>query len=316
MIKYTVTLLALLLTTAAGAEETKTFALVPKFMNHPFFNLAHEGCRKAEREIPGIKCLFIAPAEPDEQAQLQVIQDLITRRVAGIAVAPANAPAMGRILRMANSAGIPVITWDSDLLEGDRALRRSYIGTRNYDMGVELAKALIALKPDGGTIAIQTGGAAAANLNERIQGIRDTLKDRGWSEPPGTPLYNNDDSVLAVKQMEDILAKYPSLDAFVPVGGWPQVVQNAYRLVAAKHLERIKGGSLIIIAGDTMPMQMEILKDGLGHGLIGQRPFQMGYKSMQILKDITDGKAVADPIYTGLDICTSATVSTCITSAE
>ena len=85
------------------------------------------------------------------------------------------------------------------------------------------------IKPNGGTICIQSGGAAAANHNERMQGIRDTLAgmtgtkspgDRltgqnGWTEVDGCPLYTNDDFPLSVQQMEDILGKYPDLDAFI-----------------------------------------------------------------------------------------------------
>ena len=34
--------------------------------------------------------------------------------------------------------------------------------------------------------------------------------------------------------MEDILGKYPQLDAFVPTGGFPQFLPQAYRKVAEK----------------------------------------------------------------------------------
>jgi len=58
------------------------------------------------------------------------LQDLITKKVDGIAVAPSNAPAMAKALERAKTAGIPVITWDSDLLDKDKGLRATYVGTR------------------------------------------------------------------------------------------------------------------------------------------------------------------------------------------
>ena len=64
---------------------------------------------------------------------------------------------------------------DSDLLPQDKALRVAYVGTHNYDIGVNIAKLVMAIKPKGGEVCIQSGGAAAANHNERMQGIRDTL---------------------------------------------------------------------------------------------------------------------------------------------
>ena len=54
-------------------------------------------------------------------------------------------------------------------------MRLAYVGTHNYEIGVNIAKLVQQIKPKGGTICIQSGGAAAANHNERMQGIRDTL---------------------------------------------------------------------------------------------------------------------------------------------
>ena len=58
--------------------------------------------------------------------------------------------------------------------QGQGPARRLF-GTHNYEIGVNLAKMAQKIKPKGGTICIQSGGAAAANHNERMMGIRDTL---------------------------------------------------------------------------------------------------------------------------------------------
>ena len=306
-----------------------TFALVPKNTNNPFFDQARDGCKKAEKELAGqVSCLYIGPGEHGGgEEQVQVVADLIAKKVDGIAVSPSNAAAMGKELEAAKKAGIPVLTWDSDLLAKDKALRLAYVGTHNYDIGVNLAKAVQALKPKGGTICLQSGGAAAANHNERLQGIRDTLSGTksdaapgvkltgagGWKEADGCPLYTNDDFPTAVQQMEDILGKYPNLDAFVPTGGFPQFAGQAYARVATKFKAKIADGSLALVVADTLPIQIDDLKKGLSSGQVGQRPFDMGYKTMFFLKDIKDGKAApSDPTYTGLDVCTPQNAATCV----
>src|SRR6204780_5408727 len=320
-----------LLAASAGARaaDPYTFALVPKATNNPFYDQALAGCKKAEAELKGaIKCLYIGPNEHgggDEQAQ--IVGDLITKKVDGIAVSPANASAIAAALQGAKAANIPIITFDSDLLEKDKGLRATYIGTHNYDIGVNLAKLVMQIKPKGGTICIQSGGAAAANHNERMQGIRDTLAGKksdespgerltgqnGWTEVAGCPLYTNDDFPLAVQQMEDILAKYPNLDAFTPTGGFPQFVPDAYEKVASKYKDKIASGALALVVADTLPVQIDVMKKGLSAGQVGQRPFEMGYKAMYFLKDIKDGKpAPKDPTYTGLDVCTPKTADTCV----
>ena len=302
---------------------------MPKNVNNPFFDQARDGCMKAQEELAGqIECRYIGPGEHGGgEEQLQMVNDLIAAGVDGIAVSPSNAAAMASALAQAKAAGIPVLTWDSDLLPENQDLRIAYVGTKNYDIGVNLAKIVQEIKPDGGTICIQSGGAAAANHNERMQGIRDTLAgksgttspgerlagENGWTEVDGCPLYTDDDFPRSVQQMEDILARYPDLDAFVPTGGFPQFVPDAYRNVASKHKDRIDSGELALVVADTLPVQMELMNEGLSLGQVGQRPFEMGYQTMYFLNDIIrNGKNPADPTYTGLDVCTPETADTCI----
>jgi ribose transport system substrate-binding protein len=314
---------------AANAQEPLDLALVPKNVNNPFFDQARDGCMKAQEELAGqIECRYIGPGEHGGgEEQLQMVNDLIAAGVDGIAVSPSNAAAMASALAQAKSAGIPVLTWDSDLLPENQDLRIAYVGTKNYDIGVNLAKIVQEIKPDGGSICIQSGGAAAANHNERMQGIRDTLAGttgttspgerldgaNGWTEVDGCPLYTDDDFPRSVQQMEDILARYPDLDAFVPTGGFPQFVPDAYRNVASKHKDRIESGELALVVADTLPVQMDLMKEGLSLGQVGQRPFEMGYQTMYFLNDIIrNGKNPEDPTYTGLDVCTPETADSCI----
>ena len=314
----------------APAFAQNTFALVPKNMNNPFFDQARDGCKKAESESNGaFTCEYIGPGEHgggDEQ--VQIVMDLIARGdVKGIGISPANAAAMAVAAQAAKDAGIPVITWDSDLLPENQDLRVAYIGTHNYEIGVNLAKRVQELKPDGGTICIQSGGAAAANHNERMQGIRDTLGgktdttspgerlegDNGWTEADGCPLYTDDDFPKAVQQFEDFMAANPDVDAFVPTGGFPQFVPDANRAAVENYKDKIADGSLALVVADTLPVQIDQMKEGYSAGQVGQRPFEMGYEVMNAFQQMADGgDAPEDPTYTGLDVCTPETADTCI----
>jgi ribose transport system substrate-binding protein len=312
----------------AAAAEDYTFALVPKAMNNPFFDLARDGCMKAQEELEDVTCRYIGPGEHTELEQLQIVQDLISQGVDGIAVSPSNAPAMAKALEDAVEAGIPVMTWDSDLLAEDQDIRETYIGTKNYDIGVNLAKIAQEQQPDGGLLCLQTGGAAAANHNERLKGIRDTLAgkdmgappgealdgENGWTEVSGCPLITDDDGNKAVQGLTDILAKEPDLTAFISTGAFTQWFDNAYRQAVEPYKDELESGAMSIIVADTLPMQMEQLKDGLSNGQVGQRPYEMGYRAMYVLKDIVEGNEVDDPIYTGLDVCTQENADSCLSS--
>src|SRR5262245_48628935 len=100
LLSATVAAPAVIALSQGAAAQTKkyVFALVPKNTNNPFFDQARDGCKKAESELKGaIECLYIGPGEHgggDEQ--VQVVNDLIAKKVDGIAVSPSNAAAMGK----------------------------------------------------------------------------------------------------------------------------------------------------------------------------------------------------------------------------
>ena len=304
------------LTAGAGmAQDKKTLAIVVKGLDNPFFEQINLGCQKWMSENPDSEyaCLYTGPASSaDEAGAVQIVDDLLTRGVAAMAISPSNAPAMANRLR-AIAPTVPVMTIDADLLEQDRDLRVTYLGTDNYLMGVKMAEEAMKLKPEGGTVCLQLGNVAADNINARAQGFRDTIAggegtDRlsgqaGWTEIDGCPVYTNDQADLANQQMADTFVANPDLDAFILIGGWAQFAPQAYAQVTDQVMDRLKSKDLIIIAGDTLPPQTQAFRDGRSHAQIGQRPFEMGYRAPDVMIQLINGETVEDPLFTGLDVC-------------
>jgi ribose transport system substrate-binding protein len=324
---YLVAAVAALAMTAghALAQDKKTLAVVVKGLDNPFFTVLGNGCAKwnEDNKDSEYTCLYTGPAlSSDEAGEVQLVADLLARPdVAGIAISPSNAPAMAAMLKE-KAPTIPIITVDADLLPEDKALRKTYLGTANYEMGVKMANHLKNLKAEGGTVCLQLGNVAAANINERAAGFRDTIAgakgtaklagEGGWTEAEGCPLYTNDDIPTANQQLADVTGAQTDLDAFILVGGWAQFGPEAYAATMSALKPRLDSKELIVIAGDTLPPQMDALKAGYSHAQIGQRPFEMGNRAPDVLIQLIKGETVEDPIYTGLDECTQETAATCI----
>ena len=309
---------------SASAQDKKTLAIVVKGLDNPFFEQINLGCQKWQAENPDSEytCLYTGPASSaDEAGEVQIVDDLLTKGVAAIAISPSNAPAMGNLIRQ-RAPAIPVMTIDADFIEADRGLRATYLGTDNYLMGVKMAEYAQQLKPEGGTVCLQLGNVAADNINARAAGFRDTIAgeegvDRlegqnGWTEIAGCPVFTNDQADLANQQMADTFTANPDLDAFVLVGGWAQFAPQAYAQVTDQVMDKLESKELVIVAGDVLPPQIDALKAGRSHVQIGQRPFEMGYRAPTVMIDLIEGKDVEDPLYTGLDECTADNVDSCI----
>ena len=70
--------------------------------------------------------------ESDRNAQVQVVEDFVTKGVDGIVLMPLDRVALVRPAREAQQAGIPVIIGDSDL---DWDGRTSFVATDNEEGG-------------------------------------------------------------------------------------------------------------------------------------------------------------------------------------
>jgi ribose transport system substrate-binding protein len=289
-----------------GFAQTYKFAVVPKAMNNPFFDVARDGCMKRAKELGNVECIYKGPIEHEPATQAQIIQDFITQKVDGLAISVADVAAMTKSIDAAAAAGIPVITFDAD---APGSKRLSYIGTNNKDFGLGLGKQLLQLRPDGGKYAMVSGGPGAKNLAERVDGVREALKGSKWVEVQGSPTFCNDDSALAIQQMSDLRTATPDLAAIVPVGGWPMFAPEGYKAFVNKNKKDIDAGKFTLVVADTLKMQLELLRDGYSNALTGQRPFEMGEKSMDTLLAIKKGQKVPETIYTGLDLVTKDNVA-------
>jgi ribose transport system substrate-binding protein len=307
MRKILLAAVAVTMMAAPAVAQTKYhFAVVPKAMNNPFFDVARDGCMKRAKELGNVECIYKGPIEHEPATQAQIIQDFVTQKVDGLAISVADVAAMSKSIEAASAAGIPVVTFDAD---APGSKRIAYIGTNNKDFGLALGKQLLQLRPEGGKYAMISGGPGAKNLAERVDGVREALKGSKWVEVSGSPTFCNDDSALAVQQMSDLRTATPDLAAIIPVGGWPMFAPEGYKAFVNKNKKDIDAGKFTLVVADTLKMQLELLRDGYSNALTGQRPFEMGEKSMDTLLAIKKGEKVPEIVYTGLDLVTKDNVA-------
>jgi ribose transport system substrate-binding protein len=306
MRKLFLAVLAITMMATPAFAQTYKFVVVPKAMNNPFFDFARDGCQKRAKELGNIECIYKGPVEHEPATQAQIIQDFITQKVDGLAISVADVAAMTKSIEAATAAGNPVITFDAD---APGSKRIAYIGTNNKEFGIALGKQLLKLRPDGGKYAMVSGGPGAKNLAERVDGVREALKGSKWTEVGGSPTFCNDDPALAVQQMTDLRTATPDLAAIVPVGGWPMFAPEGFKAFASRSKKDIDAGKFTLVVADTLKMQLELLRDGYANALVGQRPLEMGEKSMDTLLAIKKGEKVPEIVYTGLDLVTKDNVA-------
>src|SRR5882672_4673341 len=191
---------------AGPALAKKQLVIVVKGLDNPFFEAIHQGCEKWNKENASseYECFYTGPASTsDEAGEAQILQDVLSKPdTAAVAISPSNAPLIAQTIKTANPS-IPVMTIDADLTKEDAALRKTYLGTDNYLMGVKLGEYLKKAQPNGGKFCTIEGNPAADNILRRAQGSRDSMSGQkglaalagegGWTEVSGCPVFTNDD---------------------------------------------------------------------------------------------------------------------------
>jgi ribose transport system substrate-binding protein len=311
---------------AGPALAKKQLVIVVKGLDNPFFEAINQGCQKwnAENKDSEYECFYTGPASTsDEAGEAQIVQDMLGKPdTVAMAISPSNAKLIAQTIKTA-APTIPIMTLDADLAVEDAGLRKTYLGTDNYLMGFKIGEYMKKALPDGGKTCSIQGNPGADNILRRAQGWRDALSGQkdlkelkgegGWTEVAGCPVFTNDDGAKGVQAMTDIMAANPDLVGFGIMGGWPLFgAPQPYRDLFRPLSDKIASNAFVIGAADTIGEEVAIAKEGLVTALVGQRPFEMGYKAPSVMIDLIEGKTVADPVFTGLDECTKDTADTCI----
>ena len=317
---------ALAVSAGAASAQKKQLVIIVKGLDNPFFEAIHQGCEKWNKENAAspYNCFYTGPASTsDEAGEAQIVGDILGKPdTAAVAISPSNAPLIANAVKAGNPK-MPIMTLDADIKKEDKALRKTYLGTDNYLMGFKLGDYMKKAKPKGGTVCFIEGNAAADNILQRAAGTRESLSGKkdlpalkgegGWTEIAGCPVFTNDDGPKGVQAMSDILTANPKLDGFVIEGGWPLFgAPQPYRQLTDQFKAQIASHALVIVAADTIGDEVALAKEGRVEALVGQRPFEMGYKAPSVMINLIEGKKVDDPVFTGLDECTAATADTCI----
>ncbi|MCL9781374.1 substrate-binding domain-containing protein [Vibrio sp. S4M6] len=297
------------------ASEELRFLVVPKALDNPFFDEARKGCTKAAEEL-GVTCIFDGPSKAKARDQNAVILSHLQNDEAidGLALSVIHSKWLAdRSMQIIRDTGIPVVTFDSDfsqdVLSSRPNIRKSYIGTNNLTFGEKLGEAVRKLKPSGGVYCSISGHKSAINLTRRLDGIKGILEtaDKKWTSHPRCPLYIDDDPKRALVVLERMIQEHQhspkKLQVVVTIGSWPQNLQDEYRRVISKYKHYLDTKQLLLVFGDTLPIQLELLSEGLAHANIGQSPFAMGYTSIYKLYDLHQNKQIKNVYYTPLIEC-------------
>jgi len=276
-------------TPQARAQDKKkiTIGLVAKSQSNAVFQAAYSGAKDAAKELgekynADITIDWQTPTDEDAQKQAEAIDALARNGAQGISVSCSEANTVTPAINRAVAAGSIVMCFDSD---APRSKRMCYYGTDDATCGktvmAELAKAM----GDKGTIAILAGNQSAPNLQARVKGVRDELKNhpdiKELNDGQGV-FYHPETPEDAARAVQSAQTTNPGIQGWAMVGGWPLFTKNALKW---------EPGSVKVVSVDALPAQIPYVQQGYVEALYAQDCYGWGHKSVEILLEkIVNGK--------------------------
>jgi len=270
-------LTGLLILACSRTGEKKTKLAFVTNNASDFWTIARKGVEQADSELPNVDVEFRIPADGTAAEQKRIVDDLLAKGIAGIAISPVDPDNQVQLINDVAKQAL-VVTQDSDAPQSARAF---YIGTDNRAAGRQAGELIKEALPQGGKIMIFVGKIDARNAQERYQGIKDALQG---SKIEIIDVRTDDtDRVRAKSNASDTLVKYSDVAALV--GLWSY--NGPAILNAVKDAGKV--GQVKIVCFDEEDETLAGVKSGAIFATVVQQPYEFGYQSVQLMAKVLGG---------------------------
>jgi ABC-type sugar transport system substrate-binding protein len=252
------------------------------------------GVEQAAKDF-GIKAPFDGPVNWNLDQQVAIIENYITKKVDGLALAPLSSEVVDPIIQKALDAGIPVVTFNTD---SPTSARIAYFGQDLIQVAREQGDMIAGYINKKGTVIITSCDAAAPWSQMREQGVRE-----GLAKYPGIKVIENicnakGDEQITYAAIENAMLSNPNVTAIASLDAVTTPAVGRYLL------RNGLAGKIVQVGHDLMPETLDNIKAGATTATLSQNPYAQGYEPVKALfeylsknkplKSMNTGKVVVD----------------------
>jgi ribose transport system substrate-binding protein len=283
------------------SDGKPAIALVMKTLNNPFFIEMERGANKVADSL-GVNLISqAAEREVDVEKQMQIIENLIQRRVLAICVSPSGSREIVPAICKANQAGIPVLAIDTRVdqatLDESGCTVATNIGSDNFQGGRIAGEFIVNSLNSQGKVAILEGIPGHETGDERLSGFHKVVDDvpgidivasqpADWERNKGFNVFQN------------ILQAHQDIDA----------VFACNDMMALGAIEAIKAANLKseikVVGFDATKDGRAAIEQGKMTASIAQNPYEMGRLAIINAYKLINGQSIPDYIPVEIELVT------------
>ena len=278
--------------TACRRSGKPVVGVVPKGANHIFWQTVHAGALQAASEY-GFEVEWNAPTlEVDSSRQIEIVESMVNRRLAGIALAPVDRTALVSVVERAAKAGIPVAIFDSAI---DTPHRLTYVATNNREGGRMAARRIGETLGGKGKVGVIGFMPGSASTMEREDGFSEEMKAKFPRIEIAGLQFGMANRAKAMAAAENMMSAHPDLAAFFADN--ESSSSGTVQALKSRNARNVK-----LVAFDASEQLVNDLREGWIDSLIVQNPFKMGYESAKAIGEKMTGRAPAPEVDSGVKL--------------
>jgi ribose transport system substrate-binding protein len=263
-----------LLSCSSAHDSGEYYVLVSANLQVPYWQTAGAGFGKAGEQFK-VRADFIGPQNYDPKAERDALDNAVQKKATGILLAVTDASILKDSVDKAVTAGIPVITIDSDAPSSKRLF---FVGTNNYQVGLTGGQRLAQELKGKGNVVVFTM-PEQSNLKDRLRGYRDALERAGNIKITRVVDIQGDPRIAFDTTTQIIGKERDKVDAFVCLEA-----QSGKEVAGVLESYRVTGK--VVMAMDTDPETLEWIQKGRIAATIAQKPYTMAFVGLQMLDNL------------------------------
>ncbi len=267
MRKIYLTILAFLLWMAMSVASFAIDVIVVSHgqANDPFWSVAKNGVDSACKDMK-IKCKYTAPGTFDMVEMAKLIDNAVSQKPKGIVITLPDAAALGKSVKAAIAAGIPVVSMNSGSDDFAKLGISAHVGQTEFEAGV-----------GGGQKMKAAGGKKALCVNHEVGNVALDRRCAGFKKGFGGSVEILGTSNDPTEIQKAVAAKLGGVDTILTLGAG---LSGEAALKALKSAGKV--GSIKLGTFDMSPGMLKAAAAGEVEFLIDQQQYLQGYLPIAI----------------------------------
>lgn len=281
---------ALMASTAGAFAEGKLYIpVISKGFQHQFWQAVKAGADKAATEFD-VEVTFEGPdSEAQVDKQIDMLSAALAKKPAAIGFAALDSQAAIPLLRQAQSAGIPIVAFDSGV---DSDIPAATAATDNIAAAALAADKMAEMIGGSGKVALVVHDQTSRTGIDRRDGFVNRIAEAYPNIEIVDVQYGAGDQLQSTEIAKAILTAHPDLKGMFG--------SNEGSAIGVVNAKKESGRSdLVIIGYDSGAAQKAAIRDGSMNGAITQNPVGIGYETVKAAVAAAKGEAIEKNIDTG-----------------